>query len=267
MRLISIWIGAVVALIFGVSADAHEFWLVPHEAEAKTGDAVVFELRIGPNWPGVQTARLPHLVASFEAHDAVGTMSVEGRDGTLAVGHLRTRAAGATLVALRTNPARLELSGAEFNQYLQEEGLNEVLALRQRHGLLDTPGRESFSRCAKSIILVDQNSRGYGRVVGLPLELVPLTDPLGFIVSGNGGKFAVQLIFNGQPLAGALVKAQLKADPPVELSAVSDQNGKVFFALPRKGLWLFNAVHMLPAQDSSVDWESLWASLTLSVPR
>lgn len=257
-----------VALCLGLllsagAALAHEFWLVPHEPAAGVDSRVTFELRIGDTWPGVQATRLPNLVDWFKATDALGTRDVAGSEGSRAVGNLETRVAGAAVVAMRTNPSHIELSATEFNQYLRDEGLDEVLDSRRRSGLSNAPGREDFSRCAKSIVFVDGDSRGFDTLTGLPLELVPQTDPLAFRA---GRPFKVKLLFNGKPLANTLIKAQLKADKPVELTANSNADGNVTFALPSAGMWLFNAVHMEPSSEPGSDWESLWASLTFEIP-
>jgi uncharacterized GH25 family protein len=262
-RLFSLSALALASTLFCTAPQAHEFWLVPHDAVTRSAEQVVFELRIGPTWPGVQTVRLPNLVASFDAHDALGRQNVDGKDGARAVGHIRPRAPGATVVAMRTNPAYIELPWADFQQYLQEEGLAGVLKSRATNGLEQEPGRENFSRCAKTILLVDQQSMGFDRVVQLPLELVPRTDPLRYRA---GDSYTVQLLSKGVPLAGALVKAQLKAEPPVELTARTDTQGNVVMVLPQAGLWLFNAVHMEPVSQPPAQWESLWASLTLELP-
>lgn len=254
--------GALVLLLCTSAAQAHEFWLVPHDAVTERDRQVVFELRIGPTWPGVQSPRLKNLVDWFKARDAQGVREVAGRDGSLAVGHLTARETGATVVAMRTNRAHLELSADEFNQYLKEEGLTDVLQMRRKFGLDSAPGREYFSRCAKSIVLVGGESHGYDQLMQLPLELVPQSDPMEL---HGDGEFALQLLLAGKPLEGALVKAQLQVDPPLELSAVTDVDGRVRLPLPRPGLWLFNAVHMAPSAEDDADWESLWASLTLQL--
>ena len=246
------------------AAVAHEFWLVPHAAQSEPGEQVVLELRIGPGWPGVQTARLPNLFGGFVMRDTLGQLPVEGRDGALAVGHVRLRVAGAAVIALRTNPARLQLPAADFEQYLKEEGLLDVLDFRRKNALQNQPGRELFSRCAKTIVLAGASSAGYRQLMHLPLELVPLDDPLRF---APRRPFTVQLLLNGAPLTGALVKAQLKGERPLELSAVSDQRGMASLALPAGGLWLFNAVHMESTMEGAADWESTWASLTMELPQ
>ncbi|KRG71689.1 DUF4198 domain-containing protein [Pseudoxanthomonas dokdonensis] len=250
-------------LLSAGAAQAHEFWLVPHDPLVEVDSKVVFELRIGVTWPGVQSTRRPGQVEWFRAIDAQGTRDVAGRDESLAVGNLKTRVAGATVVAMRTHPSHIELSGHEFTEYLAEEGLNNVIEMRRQRGLSDTPGREDYSRCAKSIVFVDGSSQGFDAVSGLPLELVPRSDPLAY---APGQPFKVNAMFNGEPLPNALVKAQLKSDPVVELQATSDAAGNVSFDLPQAGLWLFNVVHMEPSNGYDSDWESLWASLTFEIP-
>jgi uncharacterized GH25 family protein len=51
------------------------------------------------------------------------------------------------------------------------------------------------------------------------------------------------------------------------LSARSDKDGRVRFRLPRAGMWMVKAVHMIAAQpDAQADWQSFWASLTFDLP-
>ncbi len=50
-----------------------------------------------------------------------------------------------------------------------------------------------------------------------------------------------------------------------KLTARSDKAGRVNFTLPG-GVWLFKAVHMVPAaRETAAEWESLWASTTFEL--
>jgi uncharacterized GH25 family protein len=77
----------------------------------------------------------------------------------------------------------------------------------------------------------------------------------------------LRLLFEGKPLAGALVVAINRENPEKRVSARSDASGRATFDLAPGGVWLVKAVHMVPAPPSSAaDWESLWASLTFQIP-
>ncbi|MRS16725.1 DUF4198 domain-containing protein [Enterobacteriaceae bacterium RIT691] len=259
------WVmSSVLALsVFAASSvQAHEFWMVPHDALSKTDAQVLFELRIGSGIPGKQSPRIPGLVSDFTATDADGSYAVSGHDNSLVTGHLRPRRAGATIAALRTNEAQITLSAAEFEAYLREEGLEKIIRQRQENGDSAQPDNELYSRCAKSIILVDGQSQGFDKAVGLPLELIPQTEPLSF---KPGQSYRLRLLRDGQPLVGTQVKAQMQGQQRYQLKVVTDANGEVALTLPESGVWLFSAVDMVPSQSPDADWDSLWASLTLAI--
>ena len=121
------------------------------------------------------------------------------------------------------------------------------------------------SRNAKALLIASGRAAGgdaqrWRRPVGLTLELVPETDPRRLV---GGGRFALQLLFRGRPLEGALVKAFPKDGNERRLLARSDRQGRASFVLPEGGVWLINAVHMIDAPAGSGSrWESLWSSLT-----
>ncbi|MFI3014205.1 DUF4198 domain-containing protein [Klebsiella aerogenes] len=248
--------------LYSVNVFAHDFWILPHDAMSKSGDRVFFELRIGPGVPGKQTPRLPGLIATFDSTDAMGQRKIEGHDGALVIGHLKTRTAGATLASLTTNGAKITLPAGEFEDYLKEEGLDKIVRARQENGESEQPGIEIFYRCAKSIILVDNQSKGYDRILGLEHELVPLTDPVRY---KPGTPYRVRLLANSQPLANLQVKAELNTTPPTILRTTTDDKGIASFNLPVKGEWLFSSVDMDISPVDGADWKSIWASLTLPI--
>jgi uncharacterized GH25 family protein len=98
------------------------------------------------------------------------------------------------------------------------------------------------------------------RVLGFTLELVAEDRPERLHA---GQSLPVRLLYEGRPLAGALVVARERDDPNAQIDLRSDADGRVMLPLSRDGEWLVKAVHMRPAPaDSGADWESLWASLT-----
>ncbi len=155
---------------------------------------------------------------------------MSGHDGAVVIGHLKNREPGETVVCLTTNGAQINLSAADFEDYLQEEGLNKIHQSRQKSKESNQPGIEIFTRFAKTIILVDGRSEGYDRHVGLRRELVLQTDPMLFQPEKP---VVLSLLAEGKPLPGIQVKAMLNTSPPTQLKAITDQAGKVTFIEPQ----------------------------------
>jgi hypothetical protein len=130
------------------------------------------------------------------------------------------------------------LGRAKFEQFLREEGILGVPAADEQ--------RERFRRFAKSHLRGDASAIG---AIGWRFEIVALSD----------SRFRVD--YEGKPLANALVVAMNRSG--AHLSARTDEAGAVTLALT-SGTWLIKSVHLVSApRDSGVQWESLWASLTL----
>ncbi|HAV1788624.1 TPA: DUF4198 domain-containing protein [Enterobacter hormaechei subsp. xiangfangensis] len=256
-----LFLSAIFALCIR-NAAAHDFWILPHNSLSQQNNDVFFELRIGPGWPGKQTPRLAGLIATFDAWDNVGKMKVEGHDGALVIGHLKTRTPGTTIAALTTHGAKITLPADEFEEYLEDEGLHKISQQRHDNGESSQPGSELFFRCAKALIFVDNQSTGFDKVLGLERELVPLTEPLHYI---PGTPFTVKLLSSSKPLQGIQIKAELNTSPPTVIRAVTDTDGLVKFILPTTGEWLFSAVDMETSPIDDADWKSVWASLTLPI--
>ncbi|MFN2634102.1 MAG: DUF4198 domain-containing protein, partial [Thermoanaerobaculia bacterium] len=85
--------------------------------------------------------------------------------------------------------------------------------------------------------------------------------------AGAGSPMKFRLLYEDKPLAGALVKAICRDDPDKTVTARSGKNGGVSIRLPRRGVWLVEAVHMVAAPKGvDADWESIWTSVTFEIP-
>jgi uncharacterized GH25 family protein len=78
----------------------------------------------------------------------------------------------------------------------------------------------------------------------------------------------MQLMFNGKPLKGALVKAWHQGDSQITvLRARTDARGRFAYRLPWSGVWMVSVVHMVPVTgEPGVDWDSHWGNLTFELP-
>lgn len=267
--------------VFGsFAAQAHEFWLMPQSFNVSANQPIQLELRVGAGWPGESLGRNPAYIERFGWLDAKGERRIGGQPGGNPAGVVMSKASGAAWAVFRSKRSALTLEAEKFESYLREEGLENIIEARRLSGASQAPGREMYSRCAKSLLQVGNYSKILAKTpaktsaallkrnTGLTLELIPQTDPLQL---RGGGAFTVQLLYLNQPLRGALVKAlpQTAVDgvSAAQITGRTDDQGRVTLPLSHGGVWLLNAVHMVAAAPQlNADWESVWSSLTFELP-
>ena len=247
-----------------VSLAAHDMWIEPTAFVADASKVVGIKLRVGQDLVGDPLPRDPALIDQFVVVDAAGRRPVVGRDGADPAGLLRVGGSGLSIVGYFSRPSPVSLTAEKFNQYLVEEGLDAVAVERVRRHATAAPAREIFTRCAKSLVASGQVSADdRDRALGFALELIADRNPYAM---GANDELPVQLLYRGQPLAGALVVAMNRANPSAKLSARTDATGHLRLRLPQAGMWLIKAVHMVPAPaGSDAEWASFWASLTFEL--
>ena len=257
-------LAALLLAIGGTAVAAHDMWIEPTGFLPTVGRTVGFRLRVGQDFLGDPLPRDPSLIDRFVVLDGDTTTPVVGRDGADPAGLMRVGAAGLFVVAYHSKPSPVVLQAPKFNQYLKDEGLEAIAALRAKSGDSNAEAREVFVRCAKSLLLAGPASEAQrDRVVGMPLELVAERNPY---LLASGQSLAVRLLYKDRPLAGALIVALNQRDPMARVAARSDKNGRVQLRLSEPGPWLVKAVHMIPAPaGTDSQWESFWASLTFEL--
>jgi uncharacterized GH25 family protein len=254
----------VAIAISSASLLAHDMWIDPTTFSPDAGQIVGVRLRIGQDLLGDPLPRNPALIKQFVVDDGTGHKPLVGRDGADPAGFLRVATPGLHVVGYQSNPSAVELTAEKFSQYLKEEGLDEVAALRVRRHETGAAAREIFSRCAKSLILSGSASETQrDRALGFALELVAERNPYALRA---GQDFPVRLTYENRPLAGALVVAMNRLNPSEKLTARTDTDGRAHFRLRPGGMWLVKAVHMVPAPaGANAEWASFWASLTFEL--
>ncbi|MBA3639010.1 MAG: DUF4198 domain-containing protein [Acidobacteriota bacterium] len=258
-------VAACFLLLTGASALAHDLWIEPSAFVVDAGKLIGIKLRVGVDLLGDPVPRDPALIDRFIAADRAGIKPIIGRDGEDPAGLLRVTSPGLVIVGYASTPSRIVLPANKFNEYLLEEGLESVAALRAKRNQTDAEARESFARCAKALISSGPlTAADADRALGFTLELVAERNPYALQA---GQSLPVRLIYQNKPLAGTLVVAVNRRNPSAKLSARSGKDGRVTFNLPEPGMWLIKAVHMTAAApDAESQWASYWASLTFELP-
>jgi uncharacterized GH25 family protein len=242
---------------------AHDMWIEPGTFAPQSGEIVALKLRVGQDLLGDPLARDSQLIQQFIVEDAGGRKEVVGRDGGNPAGFIRASDPGVLVVGYNSNPSVVDESAEKFNQYLKEEGLDSIAALRASRNQTNTKVRELFSRCAKSLVFSAPATGKGDRVLGFPLELIAEKNPYTLHAAQD---LPFRLMYESRPLAGALVIAMNRQNPSEKISARTGKDGRVRLHLRPGGMWLVKAVHMVPAlAGTNADWRSYWASLTFQL--
>ena len=255
----------VAALAMTQRSSAHDLWIEPSAYTPAPGRIVGVRLRVGQDFIGDPVARDPALIERFVSVTPAATTPVPGQDGNDPAGLIRPTADGLVILAYSSKPFPIVLPPEKFAQYLQDEGLDAVAHERERLGQSAQPARESFSRCAKSLVQTGRpDARDGDRELGLTLELVAGRSPY---TLHAGDVLDIRLLYEGRPLPGALVVALNRRNPDVAVRLRTGRDGHVRLPLAAGGPWLVKAVHMIAApMDTGADWRSFWASLTFELP-
>jgi uncharacterized GH25 family protein len=171
-----------------------------------------------------------------------------------------TRESGTYVVGASLGPLEITLEAKEFNAYLEHDGVPDVLAARRKANELDRPARERYSKHVKALVQVgDRRSDGYQTALGYPAELIPLDNPY---TLKPGGMLRVRAVVDGEPVANQLVIA---GGHSTARAARTDRAGVVGIRISSPGAWYVKFISMRPAVDSTIDYESKWATLTFGV--
>ena len=247
---------------------SHEFWLAPHSFHYKPGEAVELDLRVGEDFHGdiwgARKKRTASVTHYFGKQKEDLTLQALATDSAAII--FKCKKAGTQLLAMRSSNSFIALEADKFNDYLKEDGIENILALREKQGQLDKPSREWYQRCAKSLLQVGKKTDNtYAINCGMPLEIIPLQNPYQLKV---GDQLPVKILFEGKPLADAAVRSWQKMDETKtnQGSARTNAQGIAQITLNAKGTWMISLVRMVETADrSEADYQSYWASLTFEM--
>ena len=254
---------AAALLLPPVAALAHDFWIEPSTFRPSVGSTVAVSLRVGERFQGDAVGRSSQRIVRFVLRSPGGERPIPGEEGGDPAGQAAASEPGLLTIGYRSNNARVELPAEKFEQYLREEGLERVIALRARRGESAKPSRERYSRCAKSLIAAGDATAGTDTPLGFTFEIVSDRNPY---AARAGEALPFRILLRGKPAAGVLVTALPREAPDSRVTARSDSRGRVALRLPAPGVWMVKAVHMEAVAAQDADWESLWASLTFELP-
>jgi nickel transport protein len=124
----------------------------------------------------------------------------------------------------------------------------------------DYPASETAThnlKFGKALLHAGGSSRGFDRVVGHRLELVPRSDPF---ASGMGGELRVEIQFEGKPLAGATVHLYADTASADTTTHTADRAGVVRVPLSRGGVHVLSVSHDVASRHPELAARDVYAA-------
>lgn len=262
-----------IALILSASfAVAHDFWLVPDAFRVAVAGEVVVRGQTSSAFPTTLSAVTPDRVTEARivgasASDDERITALSTHDNSLVLRH-RPRTPGQKIVAVAVGWRLVNETAASFRKYLVAEGAEDALKHYDRAGQLPTGDIvRRYAKYGKTALEVGDGPRAFDRVIGHPLEFIPLSDPGAARASSE---LRVRLVFQGQPLARVRVHAGVaptagRATPPERLLVTSD-DGVVAVPVGVAGLWNIRTIHVVPTPPGAdANWDVHWATFVYAV--
>lgn len=275
-------IQSVILLVFALCIvaplRAHEFWLAPVTVPLVAGDSARLTLRVGEYFEGELIGFSTSQTLDLRQYSASGNIDLQAllpRNTSASALLVPLPAPGIHMVIFNSNPSTINLSADAFHAYLHDEGLDFIKAQRKAAGIAETPGRERYRRFVKTLIRVAPKSGAvssqaikadfvHSTLTGQRLEILPINNPMLML---PGDVLGVRVVFDGQPLKDALLKAwHRRGSQTLIIRAKTAADGSAAFDLPYAGPWMISVVHMVPVLDvKDIDWDSLWSNLSFDL--
>ncbi len=172
---------------------------------------------------------------------------------------------GTYIVGASTKTRDFALAAADFNEYLEHDGIPDVLDARRRSGELDKDVRERYAKHVKAVLQVgDVRDHAFGTRLGYPAEIVPLVNPYHLSV---GDQYSFLCLVDGQPVANQLVilGGEQGGNLVDEVRKRTSDDGTITFVIDSAGKWYIEFIYMAPSGEADIDYESKWATLGFEV--
>lgn len=249
-----------------VAADCHEFWLQPKKFKYVVGEEMKVDFLVGENFEGEPWDLKKDKVEKLDLHHLAKVIDLKAQVKPDEKDRLKYKFTepGTHLLSMQSNNAFIELDAEKFNDYLKEDGLDDILDIRTKTNTLDKPSKEFYSRYVKLLVQVgDKTDDTFKKKTNLRLEIIPQQNPC---LLKSGDYLTCVLLFDGKPLPHQMIKIWNKiGNNSVLQNAFTENDGTVKFPISSKGPWMISTVKMKASEKSGADWQSFWGSLVFGI--
>ena len=247
---------------------AREFWLQPVKFVYKSGEKLVMNFKAGENFIGepwdlkknqIESLVLHHMSTSSSILD-----SIKGDPNNNLI--LTLRAEGSYLLSMQTQNEVNEWEAENFNSFLKENGLDEIIDRRAKTNTLASPTKEYYSGYSKLLVQVgEKKDDTHKKVNNFPVEILPLENPYGLKI---GDPIHFKILFDGKPVFGVRVKVWNRFDNRTTIQNIyTEKDGTLETRVSSPGPWMVSVVRMVPSKQAGADWQSYRGSLVFGIEK
>lgn len=249
------------------AVEAATWWILPSNYFFEVGETARIgfvqgeEFKAEP-WPLTQSqvVRLEHYRAGLGVKDLRASIQNDDRERLT----IKFDRAGTQLFALQSATQFKAWDATEFNAFLEENGLEYILAKRKENGTHDKPAGERLGVYTKLLLQVgDTFDEVYKKAVGFPLEIIPERNPYS-LQSGDVMRF--KILKDGKPVFGVRVKVWNRKDNRTTLQNIyTEKDGTMETRLSSAGPWMISVVQTEPSKTAGAEWDTSSASFVFGI--
>jgi len=263
-------LGAGLVVLSATLAAAHDMFLKPAQfflAENATLDLALLNGTFSKSENSIERKRLVDISVLGPAGRTRVDTSAWKATGDTSYFSVKTGAAGTYVIGVSTRPNIIALKPAEFNAYLKDDGIPDILAARTRDGQLGVPSKERYHKHVKAMVQVGEaRTEQFAIALGYPAEIIPVTNPYSLKA---GGTLRFRTLVDGKPAANqyVLYGGRTPSGGRIEARNVrSGADGTAEIKVSSAGVWYLKFISMTPVKgDPEANYESKWATLTFAV--
>ena len=254
---------------FFALAQAHEYWIMPNRFFLAPGEQVLLVAMVGENYEGEKWGGGNRKLTSFKHYALSGVVdemkSIQRDSSKVDIDALTLLQEGTHLMTFTTTNQFIALEPQKFNEYLKDDGLEDVIAFREKNSESGLKSRELYRRCAKVLLQVgEKTDTTFKTPVDLALDIKPLKNPYTY---KHTDKPAFRISYNGKAYTNALVRCWHRANNKTDIQLQrTNKNGEVIFNPAGEGNYMISVVKMERLKETQhAEWQSTWGSLVFGL--
>jgi uncharacterized GH25 family protein len=245
---------------------SHEFWLEPVKYKVNVGEEIIVDFKVGENFMGQPWDLGVHKVERMMLYEEAGAQDLLSSVPTAKNRRLKVpmTSTGTKVLAMKSKADFIELDAEKFNEYLEEDGLDDAKKWRIEHNQENRRGTEFYTRFTKLIVQVgDVLDDTWKKPIGHRLEITSSQNP-GSMKAGD--YMDCTITWDGKPVPHIKVKVWGHVGNRIFLQNIySEDDGTIRFPISASGPWLVSAVKMQRSKTVGAEWESFWSSLVFNI--